>query len=89
MSNLIDIDLREYEPEEEPRDSQPEVRDIRPIGRVVTRLGSRRKAPHPPGPAGLDIPQTSPSIMRPPGPAGLDAPRTRLSLKHPPGPAGL
>ena len=89
MSNLIDIDLREYEPVEDPADAQPELLDIRPIGRVATRLGSRRKPPHPPGPVGLDIPRTRLWIKRPPGPAGLDAPRTRPSIKRPPGPAGL
>jgi hypothetical protein len=88
-SNLIDVDLRGYEPEEEPEDAQPKVLEIRPIGRVTTRLGSQRKPPHPPGPAGLDLPPTRVWIKRPPGPAGLDAPRTRPSLKRPPGPAGL
>ena len=88
-SNLIDVDLRGYEPEEEPGDAQPKVPEFRPIGRVTTRLGSLRKPPHPPGPAGLDVPPTRVWIKRPPGPAGLDAPRTRPSLKRPPGPAGL
>ena len=88
-SNLIDVDLRGYEPEEEPEDAQPKVPEFRPIGRVTTRLGSLRKPPHPPGPAGLDIPPTRVWIKRPPGPAGLGAPRTRPSLKRPPGPAGL
>jgi hypothetical protein len=88
-SNLIDVDLRGYEPEEEPEDSQPKVLEIRPIGRVSTRRGSQRKPPHPPGPAGLDVPRTRLWIKRPPGPAGLDVPRTRPSLKRPPGPAGL
>ena len=70
-SNLIDVDLRGYEPEEEPEDAQPKVPEFRPIGRVTTRLGSLRKPPHPPGPAGLDIPPTRVWIKRPPGPAGL------------------
>ena len=70
-SNLIDVDLRGYEPEEEPEDAQPKVPEFRPIGRVTTRLGSLRKPPHPPGPAGLDVPPTRVWIKRPPGPAGL------------------
>lgn len=89
-SNLIDVDLRGYEPEEEPQDAQPKVLEkIRPIGRVTTRLGSQRTPPHAPGPVGLDVPRTRVWIKRPPGPAGLDVPRTRPSLKRPPGPAGL
>jgi len=56
---------------------------------VSTWREGLRKAPHPPGPAGLDIPRTRVWIKRPPGPAGLDVPRTRPSLKRPPGPAGL
>ena len=70
-SNLIDVDLRGYEPEEEPEEAQPKVPEFRPIGRVTTRLGSQRKPPRPPGPAGLDIPRTRVWIKRPPGPAGL------------------
>jgi hypothetical protein len=89
VSTLIDIDLRGYEPEEEPEVSEPKLLKIRPIGRVSTRRGSQPKPPHPPGPVGLDIPRTRLWIKRPPGPAGLDAPRTRPSIKRPPGPAGL
>ena len=33
-SNLIDVDLRGYEPEEEPEEAQPKVPEFRPIGRV-------------------------------------------------------
>ncbi len=76
-SNLIDIDLQGYEPDEEPeepKDAETELLKVRPIGRVATRWGSQRKAPHPPGPAGLDLPPTRVWIKRPPGPAGLDAP---------------
>jgi hypothetical protein len=88
-SNLIDVDLQGYEPEEEPEDSQRKVQEIRPIGRVSAWRGSERKTPRPPGPAGLDVPRTRLWFKRPPGPAGLDVPRTRPSLKRPPGPAGL
>jgi hypothetical protein len=88
-SNLIDVDLRGYEPEEEPEDAQPKVREIRPIGRVSTWVEGQRRSPRPPGPAGLDVPRTRVWIKRPPGPAGLDVPRNRPSLKRPPGPAGL
>jgi hypothetical protein len=89
VSNLIDIDLRGYEPEEAPEVAEPKLQEIRPIGRVATRLGNQQKPPHPPGPAGLDAPRTSRWIERPPGPAGLGAPRTRPTIKRPPGPAGL
>jgi hypothetical protein len=88
-SNLIDVDLRGYEPEEEPEDAQPKVLVTRPIGRVSTWREGQRKSPHPPGPVGLDVPRTRVWIKRPPGPAGLDFPRNRPSLKRPPGPAGL
>ncbi len=63
MSNLIDIDLQEYEPEEE--GSEPEEDRSRSTG------GERRRPPHPPGPAGLFVPRTRVWIKRPPGPAGL------------------
>ena len=88
-SSLIDVDLQGYEPEEEPEEAQPKVLEIRPIGRVSTWREGQRKLPHPPGPAGLDVPRTRVWIKRPPGPAGLDVPQTRPSLKRPPGPAGL
>lgn len=58
MSNLIDIDLQEYEPE----DSEPEESG---------RRRGRRRPPHPPGPVGLFVPRTRVWIKRPPGPAGL------------------
>ena len=58
MSNLIDVDLQAYEPEEESEESG-------------SRRGSQRKPPHPPGPVGLGGPRTRVWIKRPPGPAGL------------------
>jgi hypothetical protein len=57
VSDLIDIDLGGYEPEEEPEN-------------CGARRG-RRTPPHPPGPVGLYVPRTRLWIKRPPGPAGL------------------
>ena len=71
MSNLIDIDLQEYEPEEEPEESAPEVEEIRSAGGAGIRPRSQATLPHPPGPAGLNVPRTRLWIKRPPGPAGL------------------
>jgi hypothetical protein len=71
VSNLIDIDLQEYEPEEEPEESAPEVEEIRSAGGAGIRPRSQATLPHPPGPAGLNVPRTRLWIKRPPGPAGL------------------
>jgi len=71
VSNLIDIDLQEYEPEEEPEESAPEVKEIRSAGGAGIRPRSQATLPHPPGPAGLNVPRTRLWIKRPPGPAGL------------------
>jgi hypothetical protein len=75
VSNLIDIDLREYEPEEEPHE-EPEESASELVGaRSANAAGVRRRSkvtlPHPPGPAGLMVPRTRLWIKRPPGPAGL------------------
>lgn len=78
-SNLIDVDLRGYEPEEEPEHAQPKVPEIRPIGRVSTWREGQRKLPHPPGPAGLDLPPTRVWIKRPPGPAWTSPGHARRS----------
>ncbi len=79
MSNLIDIDLQEYEPEEdpdgEPQESSPALVEVRSVGGTGTSTGIRPRSemtlPHPPGPAGLSVPRTRLWIKRPPGPAGL------------------
>jgi hypothetical protein len=72
VSNLIDIDLREYEPEEEPEESAPELVEVRSAGGTGIRPRSElTPLPHPPGPAGLCVPRTRLWIKRPPGPAGL------------------
>jgi hypothetical protein len=79
VSNLIDVDLQAYEPVEEPeepkepKDAKTELLEVRSTERAGHRWGRQRKAPHPPGPAGLN---------QPPMP-------TRLWIKRPPGPAGL
>jgi hypothetical protein len=74
VSNLIDVDLQAYEPveePEEPRDAETELLEVRSTERAGTRWGRQRKAPHPPGPVGLNQPPTRLWIKRPPGPAGL------------------
>ena len=71
MSNLIDIDLQEYEPAEEPGEPAPELAEVRSDDGAGSRPRSRVKLPHPPGPAGLMVPRTRLWIKRPPGPAGL------------------
>jgi hypothetical protein len=71
VSNLIDIDLQEYEPEEEPEESATELEETRPAGGAGIRPRSQVTLPHPPGPAGLNVPRTRLWIKRPPGPAGL------------------
>jgi len=70
VSNLIDIDLQEYEPAEEPGESAPELEEVRSADGTRRRP---RELPHPPGPAGLGlmVPRTRLWIKRPPGPAGL------------------
>jgi hypothetical protein len=75
VSNLIDIDLREYEPEEEPHEEPEEsasgLVEVSSAGAAGVRPRSEMKLPHPPGPAGLMVPRTRLWIKRPPGPAGL------------------
>jgi hypothetical protein len=75
VSNLIDIDLQEYEPEEDPEEAQEEsaseLVEVRSVGGTRIRRRSELNLPHPPGPAGLCIPRTRLWIKRPPGPAGL------------------
>jgi hypothetical protein len=73
VSNLIDIDLQGYEPEEadEPEEAQPELQEVRSAGRTSTPARRAVKLPHPPGPVGMDLPRTRLWIKRPPGPAGL------------------
>ena len=77
MSNLIDIDLQEYEPEEDPdeeqQESAPELVEVRAAGGTGAGIRPRSEVtlPHPPGPAGLSVPRTRLWIKRPPGPAGL------------------
>ena len=71
VSNLIDIDLQEYEPAEEPGESAPELEEVRSPDGTGSRPRSQVKLPHPPGPAGLMVPRTRLWIKRPPGPAGL------------------
>ena len=70
VTNLIDIDLQEYEPAKEPGESAPELEEVRSAD-GSSRPRSQAKLPHPPGPAGLMVPRTRLWIKRPPGPAGL------------------
>ena len=85
MSTLITTELQGNEPAE-PERKLPAVRSA---GRTGTRPGSELTPPHPPGPAGLNLPPARLWIKHPPGPAGLNLPPARLRIKHPPGPAGL
>ena len=49
MSNLIDIDLQEYEPEEDPEESAPGLVEVRSAGRAGVRPRSEVTLPHPLG----------------------------------------
>jgi hypothetical protein len=42
-----------------------------PADHMGTRTGSGPNPPHPPGPAGLNLPRVRLGIKHPPGPAGL------------------
>jgi hypothetical protein len=85
MSTLITTELQGNQPEEPER----KLPGARSAGRAGTRLGNGLNPPHPPGPAGLNLPPVRLLIKHPPGPAGLNFPPVRLVIKHPPGPAGL
>jgi len=85
VSNLIDVDLQEYEPAEEPEEARkpaPKLEEVRSARGTDTgrRSGS--------GGSGVR-PRSEITLPHPPGPAGLSVPRTRLWIKRPPGPAGL
>jgi hypothetical protein len=75
-------------PGNEPEEWEPRLPDLGPADRMGARTGSGPNQPHPPGPAGLNLPAPR-WIEHPPGPAGLNLPRIGRSIKHPPGPAGL
>jgi len=49
VSNLIDIDLQEYEPEEDPEESAPGLVEVRSAGRAGVRPRSEVTLPHPLG----------------------------------------
>ena len=85
MTTLITTERQGNEPEE----WEPRLPDMSPADHRGTRTGSGPNPPHPPGPAGLNLPRVHRPIEHPPGPAGLNLPRVRLGIKHPPGPAGL
>jgi hypothetical protein len=85
MSTLITTEWQRNEPEEPGR----KLPGVRSAGRAGTRPGNGLNPPHPPGPAGLNLPPVRLLIKHPPGPAGLHHRPARRLIEHPPGPAGL
>ena len=58
-------------PGNEPEEWEPRLPDASQAERMGTRTGSGQNPPHPPGPAGLNLPRVRQGIKHPPGPAGL------------------